>query len=164
MFYNRHFRQADDHLALLLEFGLGRDARGPWYQRFGQRLASPAQLLAEELWSAARRNFPERVRLLVERGADPNLPGLRDGRTPYAAAVLAGNGEIAAYLHSHGAREIALDPGDAFAAALVAGKRSEALSLLEKHAGLPAALGLHGRMLCLLPSARSRRGSSTGCG
>jgi ankyrin repeat protein len=144
--YNRHFRRADDHLELLLEFGLGRDARGPWYRRFGARLASPTQLLAEELWSAARRNFLERVRLLVERGADVNARGVRDGRTPCEAAILAGNADIAAFLLAHGAREVALDPGDAFAAALVAGQRAEALSLLEKHPGLIDALGLHGRI------------------
>ena len=111
--------------------------------------ASPARLLVEELWSAARRDFAERVRLLVEHGADVNLPGLRDGRTPCEAAVLAGNAEVAAYLRGQGAQEVVLDPGDAFAAAVVSGRRAEALSLLKKHPGLPGALGLHGRMQLL---------------
>ncbi len=147
--YNRHFRRADDHLELLFEFGLGRDARGPWYARFGERLASPAQLLVEELWSAARRDFPERVRLLVAHGADVGGRGLRDGRTPYEAAVLAGNAEIAKFLLAHGAREVPLDPGDAFAAAVVAGRREEALALLKRHPGLIETLGAHGRIRLL---------------
>ena len=147
--YNRHFREDDGHLRLLFEYGLGTDKGGPWYRRFGDRLASPARLLVEELWSAARRDFAERVRLLVEKGADVHLPGLRDGRTPCEAAVLAGNSEVAAYLRAHGAPEVALDPGDAFAAAVVSGRRAEALSLLKKHPGLPGALGLHGRMQLL---------------
>jgi ankyrin repeat protein len=147
--YNRHFREDDGHLRLLFAYGLGRDKGGPWYRRFRDRLTSPARLLVEELWSAARRGFAERVRLLVEHGADVNLPGLRDSRTPYEAAVLAGNVEIAAYLGAHGAREVVLDPGDAFAAAVVSGRREDALSLLRKHPGLPGALGLHGRMQLL---------------
>ncbi|MET0620899.1 MAG: ankyrin repeat domain-containing protein [Thermoanaerobaculia bacterium] len=147
--YNRHFREEDGHLRLLFEYGLSGDRGGPWYRRFSDRLTSPARLLVEELWSAARRGFAGRVRLLVEHGADVNMPGLRDGRTPYEAAVLAGNAGIAAYLRAHGAREVPLDPGDAFAAAVVSGRREEALSLLKKHPGLPGALGLHGRMQLL---------------
>ena len=127
--YNRHFREDDGHLRLLFEYGLGGDRGGPWYRRFREPLTSPVRLLVEELWSAARRDFAGRVRLLVEHGADVNLPGLRDGRTPCEAAVLAGNAEIATYLRAHGARQVLLDPGDAFAAAVVSGQRAEALSL-----------------------------------
>ncbi len=155
--YNRHFRRDDDHLVLLFEFGLGRDARGPWYAKFGERLASPAQLLVEELWSAARRNFPERVRLLVEHGTDVGGRGLRDGRTPYEAAMLAGNVEVADFLMAHGATTAVLDPGDAFAAAVVAGRRAEARALLDRHPGLLDALGRHGRIQLVHRAVESGR-------
>lgn len=144
--YNRHFKRNDDHLELLLSRGLGRGAGGPWFRRFGERMQAPAQLLVEELWAAARKNYGERVRLLVEHGADVNTPGTRDGRTPYEAALRAGNTEIAAYLLRHGAREIALSVKDRFAAACVAGNRSDARALLAESPGLLEELGLHGRV------------------
>ncbi len=144
--YNRHFREDDGHLKLLFEYGLGKDRGGPWFERFGDRLASPAKLLVEELWSAARRNFPERVRLLVEHGADVNAPGRRDGRTAWETAVLVGNAGIAEYLVRHGARPLELPPADAFQAACMAGRREEALALLGEHPGLREELGHHGRV------------------
>lgn len=54
--YNRHFRSGDEHLRLLLSYGLGSDRGGPWYARFGDRLIRPAQLLVDELWAAARKD------------------------------------------------------------------------------------------------------------
>src|SRR5262249_48899648 len=77
--YNRHFRRNDDHLKLLFAYGLGQERGGPWFRRFPDRLMSPAAMLAEELWCAARKNFVERVELLVAHGADVNMPGFRDG-------------------------------------------------------------------------------------
>lgn len=144
--YNRHFRPNDAHLRLLLEFGLGRHRGGPWYRRLGDRLHSPARLLSEELWAAARKDFRDRVRLLVEHGADVNARGLRDGRTPYEAALLAGNGEVAEYLLANGAERVSLSPDAAFAAACVSGRRAEALALLAERPGLKESLGPHGRV------------------
>ncbi len=144
--YNRHFRPSDDHLKLLFAFGLGKDRGGPWYERFGEKLQSPSRLLVEELWSAARRGFRDRVLLLLEHGADPNAPGLRDGRTPHEAAVFAGNREIAELLVRHGARATALDRDAAFAAACVAGQREEALARLKEDPRLIERLGPHGRI------------------
>ena len=120
-------------------------------------MSSPAQLLVEELWSAARKNFPERVKLLVEHGADVNTPGFRDGRTPYEAALLAGNHEIAAYLLQHGAKKIGLDPKETFAAACIAGRRAEARALLEADPGLLNELGLHGRVELVHRAVEARR-------
>ena len=36
--YNRHFRENDDHLTLLLSYGLGQDKGGPWFKRLGDRM------------------------------------------------------------------------------------------------------------------------------
>ena len=144
--YNRHFRRDDGHLRLLFEFGLGGEARGPWYARFGEKLHSPRRLLVEELWAAARRGFFDRVRLLVEHGAEVATPGLRDGRTPYEAAVLAGQDEIATYLLEHGAPPADLDPLSAFEAACVAGRADDARALLAAHSDLLDRLSPHGRI------------------
>jgi ankyrin repeat protein len=144
--YNRHFRSDDGHLTLLFEFGLGADRGGPWYRHFGDRLMSPARLLSEELWCAARRGFAGRARLLLDHGADPNAPGLRDGRTPWEAATLSGNVEIAELLLARGARRSSLDPSDAFAAACVAGRSDEAKAALARDPDLKERLGRDGRI------------------
>ena len=155
--YNRHFNQGDEHLKLLFSYGLGLDKGGPWFERLGEGTQSPARLLVEELWSAARKNFPERVKLLVDRGADVNTPGLRDGRTPYEAAVRAGNHEIAEYLLQNGARRVELDPKEAFAAACIAGRRAEAAALLEGDPKLVEKLGHHGRVELLNRAVETNR-------
>ncbi len=132
--------------SLLFEYGLGKDRGGPWRARFGERLSSPGRLLVEELWSAARRNFPGRVRLLVEHGVDVDVPGRRDGRTALETALLAGNAEIADYLRRHGASPAVLMPADAFTAACVSGRGEEARELLARHPGLLDELGHGGRV------------------
>jgi hypothetical protein len=154
--YNLHFRPDDAHLRILLGHGLGRDQRGPWYGLLGDRLHSPRQLLVEELWSAARRNFSERVRLLVGAGADVNGKGVRDGRTPYQAAVRAGNLDIAAYLVEHGAERHELGRDEAFAAACIAGRRDEALGHIAAEPGLVDRIGHHRRVELLHRAVESR--------
>ncbi len=144
--YNRHFRASDDHFRLLFEYGLGHDRGGPWLARLGDRAQPPARLLAEELWSAAKRNRMQRVALLVEHGADVNTPGLRDGRTPYEAALREGHSAVAEYLRAHGARAAPLDRPERFALACVAGDRGQALVLLEEDPELMEKLGHHGRV------------------
>jgi ankyrin repeat protein len=117
----------------------------------------PERLLVEELWAAARKNFPERVKLLIDRGADVNTPGLRDGRTPYEASVRAGNHEIAEYLLRHGARKVELDPKESFAAACISGRRAEATALLEADPKLLEELGHHGRIELLHRAVEANR-------
>jgi len=134
--YNRHFRSDDGHLVLLFEHGLGRERDGRWRRLFGDRLFGPRQMLAEELWAAAKRGFPERARLLLDHGVDPNLPGRRDGRTPYEAALASGQRGIAELLAARGARRVEPTPEQAFAAACVAGDREEVDALLARDPGL----------------------------
>ena len=78
--YNRSFRPDDGHLKLLFSYGLGRDKGGRWFVRLGERLQSPARMLSEELWGAARMNLHERVKLLVGHGAPVDTAG-RSRRT-----------------------------------------------------------------------------------
>lgn len=144
--YNRHFEENDDHLRILFDYGLGEDKHGPWFQLLGDKIQSPARMLIEELWAAARKNYRRRVTLLLAHGTDVNTPGVRDGRTPYEAAVRAGNREIAEELLRHGAKKVALDPLQTFAAACVAGDRDQALALLAANPELKPQLGLHGRV------------------
>jgi ankyrin repeat protein len=139
---------------MLLPYGLGQDKGGPWLERFGPR---PAKLLEEELWSAARRNLPERVKLLVEHGVAVNAPGRRDGRTPYQAAMLADNQEIAAYLLQHGADKIDLDPEERFAVACIAGHRADAMALLQENPKLMEKLGPDGRIKLMHRAVEANR-------
>lgn len=139
--YNRHFRPDDGHLRLLFEHGLGRTTHGPWFARLGERLHSPGRMLVEELWAAARKGFTERVHLLIEHGVDVNVAGVRDGRTPYEAALRAGNREIAEFLAHSGARRVELSSEESFAAACVAGERAAVRALLASQPDLVERLG-----------------------
>lgn len=155
--YDLHFGPGDAHLHLLFSYGLGKERRGPWFARLGERMPSPSRMLAEELWSAARKGYRERVELLVAHGTDVNTPGVRDGRTPYAAARRAGNDEIAEYLAAHGATRVALDAKESFAAACISGRRDEARALLASEPALLESLDHHGRVELLHRAVESRR-------
>jgi hypothetical protein len=155
--YNCHFQPNDEHLKLLLAYGLGRDGGGPWYRLLGDRLDSPERLVVEELWSAARLGYFARVKLLVEHGAPVNVAGRRDGRTPYEAALRAGHAEISAFLLGHGAARVDLPPIEAFAAACIGGRREEARSLLAADPLLIDELGAHGRVELLHRAVEGRR-------
>jgi ankyrin repeat protein len=144
--YNRHFNADNEYLELLFAFGLGQAETGPWYRRLGSRLMPIAITLAGELWSAAKYNFAERVKLLIEHGVDPNQPGWRDGRTPYQTAVRHGNQAVADYLLQHGAGKINPSPEEAFALDCLAGRHAEAMARLAQDPALPQRLGLHGRI------------------
>jgi hypothetical protein len=147
--YNKHFNPSDDHLKLLFSYGLAQDKRGPWFLRLGERLLSPAQMLVEELWGAARYDRLERVKLLVEHGVEIDAPGVRNGRTAYLEAMLAGHQTVADYLLQHGATPIPLDAKDRFAAACAAGRRDEARALLRENPALFEQIG-HARRVELL--------------
>ena len=72
--YNRMFSPADDHLKLLLRYGLGTGDGGPWHRKLGDRLESPAVMLRTQLIWAITHDMTSRVRLLAEHGVDLASP------------------------------------------------------------------------------------------
>ena len=113
--YNRQFTPADDHLELLLEYGLGTGSGGPWRERTGQ--VEPARMVQDQLTWAAAHNLPDRVRLLLAHGVPPA------GRS-YELAMLAGSPTIADMLLSAGAEPVEFDPQRQFVAAAMAADRA----------------------------------------
>jgi ankyrin repeat protein len=114
--YNRMQYPDDEHLKLLFEYGLGKDQGGPWFKRFFQHWPyasaprSPSDILAYQLRWAISANYFDRVKLLVENGADVNATSQypAGARAPYAEAVYHGQQQIADYLVAKGAKRIAI--------------------------------------------------------
>jgi ankyrin repeat protein len=127
--YNRHFEENDDHFHLLFEYGLG--------------------MLVQELCWAAEHGYRNRVKLLLNHGVDVNGASLRDGRTPYEAALRAGHTAVAEYLLTRGATKVELDPLETFAQSCIAGRRGEARARLAADPALLDRLGHEGRMAML---------------
>ncbi|KAA0022144.1 ankyrin repeat domain-containing protein [Antrihabitans cavernicola] len=122
--YNRMFEPADDHLELLFEFGLGTDIEGAWRKKLGDAYPSPTAMVQEQLRWAAAHNMPDRVRLLLEHGVDPDGLGYHPvyrNRTAHQLATAAGNREIAQLLADGGATVTPLDDPDRLIEACLAG-------------------------------------------
>ena len=85
--YNRMFEPGHDHLELLFEFGLGAGDGGPWQARMGDALDRPETMVRGQLRWAVTHGMAERVRLLVEHGADIASP-FEDGSTPAERAAV----------------------------------------------------------------------------
>lgn len=137
--YNRIFRPDDDHLELLLEFGLARgDRPGPWRERMIDRHADPAQKLRFQVRWAIEHGFDRRVRLLAEHGVDLVTP-FADGRTPLALADLYGGPEVVRALRDAGVadgRSQGDSPVDRVIAAAFRGDRTAVRALLREDPGL----------------------------
>lgn len=154
--YNRHFKDGDDHLKLLFAYGLGQERGGPWLTRLHHNAPTPDAMLVQELCWAAMLDFPDRARLLIERGVDVNAASRRSGRTAYEEALRAGHRSIAESLLQHGATRIDLDPLETFALACIAGRREEVHARLSRNPGILEQLG-HGRRMDMLHRAVEAR-------
>ncbi|MDE1994046.1 MAG: hypothetical protein KGI75_16195, partial [Rhizobiaceae bacterium] len=94
--YNRMFEPDNSCLELLLEYGLSADDRNNWLVREDGNLVVNSQTVFDyQLAWASEKRMAERVRLLVEHGADVHRKV--NGRTPYEWARLGGNAELAQY-------------------------------------------------------------------
>jgi ankyrin repeat protein len=139
--YNRMFEPDNDHLELLLEFGLGAGDGGPWRRRLGDSLDTPAEMVRGELAWAITHGLTERVRLLVSQGVDVASP-FGGGATTTSMAATTGHADLVGYLVAHGAPPLGLGPAEAFLAAVLAPEigsdRSALDRLLGEHPGLAA--------------------------
>ena len=133
--YNRQFVADDRHLVLLLEYGLGRGDGGPWRARLGPTTDAPVELVRRQLWWAIVHDMRDRVRLLIEHGADfrapfmapggrPSWLATSDGRTPTEIAALAGYPELVEELVAQGAGRPGAEGVDGLIAAALAGDRA----------------------------------------
>jgi ankyrin repeat protein len=136
--YNRMFEPANDHLELLLEFGLGTGDGGPWHRLLGDGLDAPAAMLHGELAWAVTHGMTARVQLLVSHGVDLTAP--LDGASAAAMAATTGHADLVDYLVAHGAPPLDLAPHDAFTAAVLAADRVSLGRLLAVHPGLAATM------------------------
>jgi ankyrin repeat protein len=131
------FEPGDDHLELLLEFGLGTGDGGSWRRRLGDALDSPDEMVRGQLAWAITHGMTERVRLLVSHGADVATPFTEgEGATTTSMAATTGHADLIGYLVEHGAPPPGLDPAQAFTAAALAADRPGLDRLLADHPGL----------------------------
>jgi ankyrin repeat protein len=140
--YNRMFEPGNDHLELLLDFGLGTGDGGPWRRLLGDALESPAEMLRGQLAWAVTHGMTDRVRLVVERGrVDLVTPFDQDagsgrGATVTAMAATTGHADLIGDLVAHGAPPLDLTPQEAFIAAALAADQARLTTLLASHPGL----------------------------
>jgi hypothetical protein len=120
--YNRMFEPGNDHLELLLEFGLGHGDGGPWQQRVGEAIGTPAELARGEVDWAVTHGMAARLRLLARHGVDVTSPR-PGGLTPAQQALTTGHAELLDVLAEFGVTGPELAPADAMLAALLAGDR-----------------------------------------
>lgn len=90
------------HLELLVQYGLGTQRSGPWYQRLGDQLRDPAELLYGELEAAAKRNRPTILAYLATMGLDLDRPVGRSQSTPARIAAAEGHKSVLAVLAEAG--------------------------------------------------------------
>ncbi|MGH6810538.1 MAG: ankyrin repeat domain-containing protein, partial [Ensifer adhaerens] len=100
--YNRMFEPDNTCIRLLLRHGLSAKDRNNWLVREdGQLIENSERVFDYQLVWALEKKMADRVRLLVEHGADINRTV--KGRTPYQWAELGGDAALAEYLVAHGA-------------------------------------------------------------
>ncbi len=156
--YNRMFEPGQDHLELLLEFGLGTGDGGPWKARMGDALDTPEQMVRGDLRWAITHGMTERVALFVEYGVDIVAP-FGDGVTPAARAATTGHPELARYLVAHGAFAPDLSPEEKFVAAALVADRAAITELLDAHPGLADAVREDRPALTVWAAAQGRPGA-----
>lgn len=109
--YNRMFEPDDTCLKLLIEYGLSARDKNNWLVREdGKFVANSQSVFDYQLAWALEHRMGERVRLLVEHGADVNTTV--NGRTPYEWARLGDDKDLALYLVQQGAVAVRLKRED----------------------------------------------------
>jgi ankyrin repeat protein len=135
--YNRMFEPGNDHLELLLAFGLGGGDGGPWRRLLGDAHDTPAVMIRGQLAWAITHGMTERVRLLAERGhVDLTAPFGDQDVTVTAMAATTGHLDLVPYLVARGAPALDLAPDEDLIAAALAANRPRVDALLATHPGL----------------------------
>ncbi len=106
--YNTIFKERSRWVKLLLSRGLSPEHEINWVTD------TPTQTLNFLLGHATTHGFIERVRLLLENGADANSSNYYNKRPHLANATLNGFGDIATLLEQYGAKPVELSPDDVF--------------------------------------------------
>jgi ankyrin repeat protein len=128
--YNTMFTGGiDKWLPLLIAHGLNKDHQA-W------TMDNPQTTFDYFLAQAVPEGRIGRVKLLIEHGADPNSLNTYNKKSCYTNAMVAGHGELAAYLLEQGARAEPLSANDEFRAALRRGDETRMTALLEQHPDL----------------------------
>ncbi|MGY5776724.1 ankyrin repeat domain-containing protein [Rhizobium sp. LEGMi135b] len=109
--YNRMFERDDTCLKLLIEYGLSARDKNNWLVREDGKFVENSQTVFDyQLAWALEHRMGERVRLLVEHGANVNTTV--NGRTPYEWARLGDDKDLALYLVQQGAVAVRLKRED----------------------------------------------------
>ncbi|MGH3304743.1 MAG: ankyrin repeat domain-containing protein [Streptosporangiaceae bacterium] len=143
--YNRQFAPTTATWCCCCRMGLAAVTAGPWRARLGHTTDSPRQMVRTQLWWAVVHDMADRVRQLIDHGADyltpyeapggqPYWARSSDGRTPAEVAALAGCPAVLDLLVARGAAPPATDGADGLVAAALAGDRTTA-ERLRLHAG-----------------------------
>ncbi|OMQ46178.1 MULTISPECIES: ankyrin repeat domain-containing protein [unclassified Ensifer] len=133
--YNRMFEPDNTCIGLLLRYGLSAKDRNNWLVREdGQLIENSERVFDYQLAWALEKKMTDRVRLLVEHGADVNR--VVKGRTPYQWAELGGDPTLAGYLVAHGATVAELTDVDRLARAIGEGNATAAKALAAGDAAL----------------------------
>lgn len=148
----------DDHLRMLLEFGLGHGDGGPWHQRLTVAHPTPRELLEDELVFASSAGLVDRVRLVLAAGADPEGRGTEHpvfcGHRAFELAAVHGHTAVAELLRAAGAAP--LDDVHELFAAVMSGSvgevdRSLAARAVQRNPFLPIRAAELGRTEALQP-------------
>lgn len=139
--YNRMFTGGSRHLELLFEFGLGQEIKRVWNNRLGGTQEAAAEMIQQQVAWAAKYNQIDRMRCLIQNGADLNAIDTRLKRPPYELALRNGNLAMAEFLREHGAGKIELSDVDAFSVACINADEETARALLAKDPTLVQQLG-----------------------
>ncbi len=111
--YNRMFEPDDTCLKVLLQYGLSAKDTNNWLVREdGGFVANSQTVFDYQLAWALEHRMADRVRLLVEHGADVHKAV--NGRTPFEWARVGGDADLAGYLVLKGATAVQLRAEDEF--------------------------------------------------
>lgn len=123
------------HLQLLAEFGLGTEQHGPWYERLGDQLRNPGELLYDELEAATKRDRPAILRWLISLGLDLTRPIGRSQLPPVRIAAAQGHDQILDILAAAGV-EAGLTPVEEALRCTRSNNVESLAALLAAHTGL----------------------------